>query len=154
MIVRSWELFRVELCRVELCRYELIFGPQGRISILAGPPVDLLGYQNRRPVTARIFSKIHYRRSQKVADAPQETCYKPGAGFARQPKHGDVVRDRKDRSASGWSPSFRYFRSSLIRQFSYAQILRGVQTFVLVTDRLEACPTKKDGQEFPSYMQY
>jgi hypothetical protein len=92
MIVRSWEL-----CRVELCRYELIFGPQGRLSILAGPSVDLLGYQNRRPVTARIFSKIHYRRSQKVADAPQENCYKPGAGFARQPKHGDVVRDRKDR---------------------------------------------------------
>ena len=57
-------------------------------------------------------------------------------------------------------PSFRYFRSSLIRQFTYAQILRGVQTFVLVTDRLEAlealeaCPTKKDGQESPSYMHY
>ena len=52
------------------------------------------------------------------------------------------------------------FRSSLIRQFTYAQILRGVQTFVLVTDRLEAlealeaCPTKKDGQESPSYMHY
>jgi hypothetical protein len=28
--------------------------------------------------------------------------YKPGAGFARQPKHRGVVRDRKDRNGSEW----------------------------------------------------
>ena len=125
------------IAEAELRRFSLSEpqGPESRPSVInTRRAINLRPSDSKGkyfPRVTRFFQKI--RQAQEIRQ-PQTTIatftrtwlfseYKHGAGFARQPKHGGVVRDR---NVSRWSPispicpifsdppSFRSVRSSPI----------------------------------------
>ena len=65
------------------------------------PSSDLLTTVKQEPYTDP-YVRFGERAGSRVAPEahPTRLCAMPVAGFASQPKHGDVVRDRKDRKVS------------------------------------------------------
>jgi hypothetical protein len=146
------------IAEAELRRFSLSEpqGPESRPSVInTRRAINLRPSDSKGkyfPRVTRFFQKI--RQAQEIRQ-PQTTIatftrtwlfseYKHGAGFARQPKHGGVVRDR---NVSRWSPISPICPICPI--FSDPPSFRSVRSSPIFSDLLRSSPIFSDLPNIP-----